>query len=247
MGAGMALTDYTHSAATGASGCEATEWQSSSTVRARSALGVSHSTTVAITSGIVMGSASKALSFDGDIVSGIVRANGISTGSTSLTVLGSGFGILASSGSLARAGTAAEAQEWVSDTAIRGLCSHGVPGSERLIVSTGMLVSSISDAVSYDKVALSSMPRANVAATGAMSVTVAGSGLGLMHVSATAKAGESSCESSQWHSATALACLMSATIASTRRVVVTVGSGVGSATESISTDIGSLSVASRAN
>ena len=95
-------------------------------------------------------------------------------------------------------------------------------------------------AVSMDVVETSTTSRANSAASGLMSVTVHGAGLGLAAFTAVGRSGQTGCEDTGWESETSVRCLLSSLHLGTRGIVVTVGSLVGSLSMSLSIDAVSI-------
>lgn len=72
---------------------KATNWQSTSSLACLSAVGNFHSNRVSLTAGAHASSASASFSVDSKLISGLIRTqNSAVTGSTSVTLGGSGFG-----------------------------------------------------------------------------------------------------------------------------------------------------------
>lgn len=74
--------------------------------------------------------------------------------------------------------TAAEAADWLSDTAVSCLASAAVFNSLSAAVTSSWAVGSGSTSISYDDMTTSSVRRANMGSTGSASVTVVGAGMG---------------------------------------------------------------------
>ena len=76
----------------GRSGAESTGWMSDTSMVCKVAGGVEGSLTFVATSGLVSGSWTTGISYDGSVVSSSVGVNVMSSGGVSMTVLGGGFG-----------------------------------------------------------------------------------------------------------------------------------------------------------
>ena len=73
----------------------------------------------------------------------------------------------------------------------------------------------------------------NRAGTGSASVTVHGSGLGLVAFTALGRVGQTGCEGTEWESETSVRCLVGHGARGTRRVVMTAGEREGAAADGL--------------
>ncbi len=92
MGADVSCGRYCGVVRVGRSGAEGTEWVSETSMVCKVAAGVEGSLSVVATSGVVAGSMTSGMSYDGSGVSGSVVWNVRSSGGASTTVIGGGFG-----------------------------------------------------------------------------------------------------------------------------------------------------------
>ena len=83
---------YSSGVRVGRSGAEGTEWVSETSIVCKAAAGVEGSLSVVATSGVLTGSWTSGVSYDGSVVSGSVGVNVRSSGGLSTTVIGGGFG-----------------------------------------------------------------------------------------------------------------------------------------------------------
>ena len=199
--------------------CEASLWQSSSSVlcktpSSRSGRG---SESVIVTMGRMrMGSLTEAASFQVPIVSSVVgtRANGQSGGFVSVTVHGHGLGHEGSSVSAGVGRSGAEASGWSSDSSVVCKVTSGRGQSLLVRMTVGGQGGSTSGGMSYDGDGsagawLASGSVQNVGGGGGGQITVAqAKDIGLV-ASAQGRVGSTSCEASGWASATELRCLTS--------------------------------------
>merc|ERR1719163_2301817 len=102
--------------------------------------------------------------------------------------------------------TGCEGTEWESETSVRCLAERS---------------GSMSEAYSVDVGSMSTMRRDNSAGTGSASVTVHGSSLGLVGMTAMVRSGQTGCEGTEWESETSVRCLAGHGGQGTRRVVMT--------------------------
>ena len=248
-GSGLGTRAWSLRVRLGDSVCEATEWVSDSAVRSMSAYsGRPDSRRIAVTIGVESGSLSSGASYSGSELSVGRGANAGATGSSSLTLLGTGLGLRAYSAVAGSGRSSCAASEWVSDTALRGLESHGGVGSQRSAVTAGMRAGSLSGALSFAVAVGSSMRVSNVAASGSASVTVHGAGLGHFESSASARGMDTACELSTWLSETAMACRAAeSTRLSSGRTVLTAGRRSGTLTSGLSVAVQAISVTTKAN
>ena len=125
-----------------------------------------------------------------------------------MTVHGSGLGLVAFT-ALGRVGqTGCEGTEWESETSVRCLVGRGMRGTRRVAMTAGEQGGSGSAMYSVDVGSLSVTRRSNRAGTGSASVTVHGSGLGLVAFTALGRMGQTGCEGTEWESETSVRCLV---------------------------------------
>merc|ERR1719253_240677 len=105
----------------------------------------------------------------------------------------------------------------------------------------------MSEAYSVDVGSMSTMRRDNSAGTGSASVTVHGSSLGLVGMTAMVRSGQTGREGTEWESETSVRCLAGHGGQGTRRVTMTAGERSGSMSEAYSVDVGSMSTMRRDN
>ncbi|KAJ1470089.1 hypothetical protein T484DRAFT_1849086 [Baffinella frigidus] len=252
-GAGLGLDSYTGASRVGQTGCEASKWASDTSLVCKTAGGVFGTLRVAVTAGARVGSVTEAvsydvpmlaggldLSFDEDVTATFGRTNSPSTGSVSMTVVGSMFGESDYTGASRVGSTACEASGWESDSSVRCLSSGGVVGTQRFAVTAGIRAGSVTEGLSFDLATLSGTVRANAPSTGNVSVTVLGANLAHSAYTAAARFAATACEHSAWESDSSLRCLAPGGVLGTLRVAVTAGARVGSLTDSVSYDTPSL-------
>eukprot|EP00961_Rhodomonas_salina_P141935 1910978-Rhodomonas_salina.1 len=223
-GSGLAGTASSVRVTSGETSCEATAWQSQSSVTCFVASGLSRSSRVGITASSSIGTLSAVVSFDSPRMSQLRFANLPATGSTSVTVLASSFGAAEYTVSGRQMFSSCEATLWLSDSSLR----YMVPGGEGrrslgIFITAGLSTGSQSDVASYSRPEVSSMFGTNRASKASVSVTLRGSTFAAGSYSVTARVGLSACEASTWHSDTEMASLSPVASGSTRRISVTAG------------------------
>ena len=162
----MGLESYTVLAREGQTGCEATEWESETSMRCMVGHGARGTRRVVMTVGERGGSVSQALSLDLGWISITRRGNRAGTGSTSVTVHGASMGLVSYTGQAREGHTGCEATEWESETSVRCQVQHGARGTRRVVMTVGEGGSSITQAWSVDLSMLSIIRRRNAARTG---------------------------------------------------------------------------------
>ena len=188
-----------------------------------------------------------ALSMDGTMISIVRRSNSAGTGSASLTVHGSGLGIeaLTSRGRLGQTGC--EGSEWASETSLRCLAGRGARDPHTAVVTAGGQAGSATAVYSADAGTMSSGKRYNMGSTGSASLTVHGSGLGMVALTAMGRSGQPGCEGSRWESDTSMQCLTGRGARGTHTAVVTAGGRGASISMALSMDGMMISIVRRSN
>jgi len=244
-GSAFGMVDYTgQSRGRHFSACEGTEWFSDTAIRMKVTSAISASRTTMLTLGELTNSITFAYSVDLSRISSSHCANTASTGSHSITVNGWGFGLRDHSGVFTIKHTASETTKWMSDSTVRSLVASSLSNTRRISMTTGVRVSTWSDVFSYDyhMGMHSEVLRSNHPSTGSTTITLLGTGFGLVLGTVTARIGNSRAEATAWYSSSGVMVRMSQGIAGTRRVALTSGSTVGTMTAGISFDIGNINV-----
>jgi hypothetical protein len=231
----------------GATGCEGTEWESETSVRCLTSSGARGTLRVAMTAGERSGSGSAMHSVDVGGLSVTGRSNGAGTGSASLTVHGSGLGLVLYTAMGRMGETGCEGTEWESETSVRCLTSSGSRGSRRVVITAIVQGGSLTRVMSIEAIGLSASRRSNAAGTGSAFVTVHGAGLGHAALTGMMRAGQTGCEGTEWESETSMRCLVGHGSRGTRRVTLTAGELSGSMTEALSVDVTGMSAMGRGN
>ena len=237
-GAGMGAAGKSAAMGGGSTACERTVWEADTSTVCQVGQGSMGSLRVAVTSGSSVSSVSVTLSFGAAAVSVTKRANGMSTGSLSISVHGRGLGTWDASSRGAAGDTGCEESAWTSDSCMRCLVGPATDSSRRLLVSAGVNAGSSSAVYSLDSGAMSATSSVNRPATGALSVTVYGAGAGVGYLSLSMGVGRSACPGTVWISDTSMLCLGVDGARGTRLVTVTAGARIGSASQMYSTDAG---------
>jgi hypothetical protein len=246
-GSGLGLVLYSALGRMGATGCEGTEWESETSVRCLTSSGARGTLRVAMTAGERSGSGSAMHSVDVGGLSVTGRSNGAGTGSASVTVHGSGLGLVLYTAMGRMGETGCEGSDWESETSVRCLTSSGSRGTRRVAMTAGDQGGSLTRVMSFGALVLSSSRRSNAARTGSAFVTVHGAGLGHAALTGMMRAGQTGCEGTEWVSETSVRCLVGHGSRGTRRVTLTAGELSGSMTEALSVDVTGMSVMGRGN
>jgi len=197
---------------------------------------------IVMTAGERGGTGSIGVSMDALGMSMTHRSNMAATGSASVTVHGAGLGLVVFT-AMGRAGqTGCEGTEWESETAARCMLGQGARGSLRIVMTAGEQGGSGSAVFTVDTGGLSLTRGYNRAATGSVSVTVHGAGLGLTSMTAMGRSGQMGCKGTEWKSETSMRCLMGRGAQGTSRMVMTAGERGESMTRAWSVDDSSVSM-----
>ena len=249
-GAGMGLVTYTGRAREGQTGCEATEWESETSVRCLESHGGLGSLRLLVTSGGSVRTLSEGLTLDFPVVSVLSVTNGPGTGKESIVVFGASFNLDSHSAHSRVGFSASESSLWLSETSVqcRSAAGSNHPGVMLgAVVTAGVTVGSISRAFTFNS-PISSFYPANQplrVRNGIPSLTIYGSDFGTSESSAAERVGHSSTQASFWISDSVLFCMVSAGMASSLPASVTVSGAVDSATMVLSYDIPQVRLAIR--
>lgn len=136
-GTNMGLVMYTARAHMGGSRCEATDWESETSLRCLMGHGAKGTRRVVMTLGERAGSASSGWSVDLLSVSSIRRINRAGTGSSSLTVHGANMGMIRHTVNTRVGHSGCESTDWESETSMRCRVHHGRGGTRRVMMTAG--------------------------------------------------------------------------------------------------------------
>jgi hypothetical protein len=199
-------------------------WMSDTGIICRFETGFRQSRNVRISLGLKFSTSTLLFSFSTSVISTISVFNGASTGTISLTLIGSNIGTVASSSSVRPLSTSCQASQWRSDTAIRCLVSSSISQSRILLITSGGVLSSTSQSFSFNAPHLSGagMYRNSYPYVPQM-LTLFGLEFGVSDNSPLARVGLTACESSMWTSQSSMLCRIASGMAINDHITVTVG------------------------
>jgi hypothetical protein len=209
----------------GGSGCEMSGWRSSSGVLCKLSAGVGGGSPmrrgqglpVVVTVGLQQGSRTQVCCYDAAAVSSVGGlTNGPSSGSASLTVAGSGFGIVGFSGRIGFgfgygsfvSSSSLDCTIWISVSSVFSKVSSGLGPGKFVFVSVGLVFGYMSSSFSYDEITISQIPTSFVS-TGSFYVQMRSSNVGLFDYSPRSSIGFSNSLVSSWVSYSMLRCKVS--------------------------------------
>eukprot|EP00286_Rhodomonas_abbreviata_P024601 CAMPEP_0181297044 /NCGR_PEP_ID=MMETSP1101-20121128/5026_1 /TAXON_ID=46948 /ORGANISM="Rhodomonas abbreviata, Strain Caron Lab Isolate" /LENGTH=505 /DNA_ID=CAMNT_0023401947 /DNA_START=215 /DNA_END=1732 /DNA_ORIENTATION=+ len=234
-GSGLGGMSFSAWARMGHSSCEASDWESDSSVRCLSSAGVRGTVRVGVTVGEALESMSESLSY-ALTLSSLIQANAGTTGSVSVTVAGMGLGGMMQSIRRRVGQSSCEASEWVSDSSVRCMSSSGVRGTLRLGLTVGDQAGSLTEALSYGRVEISTVNVLNRMFSSSTPISMRGSSFGLIGLSSKSAIGFTACEASVWESDTAMRCRLVGSFTGTLKLSLTSGASSGSMTQAMSYD-----------
>ena len=247
LGAGMGLVDGTAKTRVGVTACEVTGWMSQTAMRCLLGDSFRGSLKGSLTLGARVGSGTNAYSGGSGMVSVAKRANTPVTGTVVVSVTGSNMKAVGLSGGGRAWQSGFEVSTWVSDSCVRAQAGSAVGRSQRMSVTTGTRVGSVTRGFSSDRAAGSAVRRSNVATTGSLMLSLQGTRLGAFDTSWAARLSRSSCERSVWDSDTSVRVRTGDSVQGSRRVVLTSGRVVGSMSRGVSAEKGRMSLVTACN
>lgn len=214
--------------------CMTTSWISTTNVLCASSSqgygGAKHSVTVTVAA--VVGTRSHKFTYDAPVLSYLPDKNLPASGSSTITIQGLNFGSVAPTPTATTSDVyACATSSWTSGTTVQCAMGteHGKNGYQnagyRPLLTVTALVGTRQRQFTFDAPAVSSAV-SNTATSGAVSVTISGLNFGSWSVTPTLSIGGSKCTTTQWTSATTLAC-GSTGYGSSVRVGVTLSTVVG--------------------
>ncbi|KAJ1478607.1 hypothetical protein T484DRAFT_1904312, partial [Baffinella frigidus] len=223
---------YSQKARLGGTAGERSSWVADSTLLCRTGAGSGGSLPIQVTVAKRVGSALLAASYDTPSLRG--ASTDISS-ARNLTVSGGGF-LRWDASPGGRVGVSAcERAVWLSDSSLLCRASFGVGRSLRVAVTTSLLSSTITEAVSYEMVGFAPGLKGNVRVDGGGSVVLTGRD-GAVAYSARARVGHTACETSAWVSSTAMLCGTPSGVGRALTVALTAAVTTTTAAETLSFD-----------
>jgi hypothetical protein len=153
-----------------------------------------------------------------------------------ITVFGSGLSMKGYSGSIRLGGTASENTVWVSESSVICKTAEGQRRTWRVMITTGVSSSSLSEAISFDSPVAIGVRTSNSIPSDQRVVRILGHNLATGDSSIFAQIGETSCEMSNWLSETSLHCRVSIGKAATKSAEVTMVNKWGEVSQAVSFD-----------
>jgi hypothetical protein len=242
-GVQLARSAYSSKVRIGQTGSTVTIWRSASSLQALAPWGINLNTAARVTIQSAVNSLTSSFTFnDYQSLSNIFMPNSPSTGSSSFTVHGAGFGVAALSSKHRLLPTAAESSGWASDSSLKCRIFSGIERSREVYVTFGnSKVQSSTSVFSFNVVRIKRLQRANSASTGAVSISIAGSALGPQSFSLQAGMLFTGMEVSLWISDSSLVCKTAGGYSATRLMSVTAGKNMGSQTRAFSLEVPRIS------
>ena len=229
----------TTKARAGGTAPEATLWTSQSSTLSLVAVGAGATRNMVMTVGErTGGSRTQMLSYSTPRVSEIWIANVPVTGSGSLTLFGSWFGMISDISPWVRMHVSGcEQTTWIAHSSVICRSPGGDGGTGKTTVSAGRRAGTRTAAMTYAVAVASSARRSNTAASGAFVIGVlAGRGFAPTLTSLASRMHLSACETTIWSSDTSVTLLPSNGVRISRSIALTVGGKVGSMSAVLSFD-----------
>ena len=221
-GSSLGLVAFTALGRVGQTGCEGTEWESETSVRCLVGRGMQGTRRVTMTAGEQEGAGARCTLWIWELeCDAAVEPGGDGVGVGDGARVGSGAGGVHGAGSGGADGMRGDGVGVGDVGAVPGGTRD--PGTRRVMMTAGEQGGSGSAMYSVDAGSMSVTRRSNRAGTGSASVTVHGSGLGLVAFTALGRVGQTGCEGTEWESETSVRCLVGHGARGTRRVAMTAG------------------------
>ncbi len=205
-GGNFGAWDISASARIGQTRCESTFWISDSAVKCKLAGGIGVSLDLSVTTTGQVGLFASSVSYNGPTLTSATPRVLETTGSYSLTVFGSGFGIFDLTTRVRIGGTSAMSSLWISDSCLFVKQAAGVGESQSVTITAAVQKGSSTSIFSFAKAFLSSLSFHALPTTGSFSIVARGGRFGVNDYSMRSRIGYTACESSEWMSDSSLIC-----------------------------------------
>jgi len=205
-GQNFGLTNTTPTTRIGSTICTTSQWSTSTSIVCIAAYGTGASLTAAVTVAKQVGTRVKSFSYDSPVITASDRPNGAVSGSTSVTVMGSNFGMENFSPTITIGRSACQTTMWATDTSL--VCGL-MPGSGPSQTVTAMVTSVYGTTVSqysFDAPVITTSFMVNGPFAGGVVVTIHGTNFGARDLSSTAQVGQTYCASTVYVTNTAVSC-----------------------------------------
>ena len=230
---------------------EGTVWVSDSAVGVLIAAGGFASYRTSVTAGVQIGSISNFLSLGLPQISGVQRSNSVANSVHSPFILGSGSMLQSNTVGARNGFTSVAMSSWSSDTSVLCAIASSQQSSSRVVITAGSRTSSLTSAVSQDQFLILNAGQGNFPKTGAVSLSIVGSQLGVIISSCPLRQHVSNCEASLWKSDSSLVCKTTAgliyALLSPARLILSVGERAGSSSSMFSMSTAQLSSTKASN
>ena len=200
----------------------------------------SHS--VCVTAGSIVGTITRALSTDVNLIVNSIQAANTITREAGRTISTAILKTVGMSMMQRTGGSGSQSTDWISETSIQSVLStQGCKRSHTTVITMEARAGSLSNTITFDTAAISSMRQANAGERVQHAVIMHGSGVGTCSLTPVVRIGHTHCEETVWTSDTTVIAHPAHSISSSRLVMVTSGHGVGSTTGMVSVDTGVVS------
>ena len=137
--------------------------------------------------------------------------------------------------------TSDEGTRWISDTSVRAHAGQPLCPSRRLSVTSGLVVGTMTESLSFDAPMVSRIRSPSNIPTAATSVTLNGIGFGMYSISLQGRFSYTASDATFWDSSTTVSCKVSfSDRCKPHRLIVTVGRQSGSLIDVVTTDLALL-------
>jgi hypothetical protein len=208
-GVNFGVVDASPTLQLGRSTCRTSMWQSSTLVRCNPPSGSGIPGQVALTIGVLIGTASvdQAFTYDGPVLT-MFGVNAVTTQQTILSLAGINFGVAESdcTPTVAVASTLCTSAYWTSVTQILCRSPAGTGSAKDLRMTVSERVGSFFRALTYDAPVSTQVQNVNLTPTAGSSMTLTGTNFGVASLSVTIGVGRTVCGTSSWQSVTSAIC-----------------------------------------
>jgi len=202
--------DTTPTTRLGSTVCSTSQWRSATVIECVTAFGSGADLAAAVTVATQVGTRLTAFSYDNPVVTSMKRMNGAVSGGTSVTILGSNFGMEDFSPSIMIGESMCATSVWTANTAVTCQLTAGSGTGASASVTTTSLVGTLVSAFSYDAPVITVSVQSNSPLTASSLITLTGINFGLVDLSATARIGLTYCSATAYVTNTAMKCTTAA-------------------------------------
>ena len=222
--ANLGTFDATPTARIGGSASQSTKWKSDTALKCVAPLlSTNSANAVVVTLQSALSTRLKAFTFDCPVLAKITPSNGPTANPTVVRMTLANLGSFDATPMARIGGSASQSTKWTSDTALTFVAPLSTNSANAVVVTLQSALSTRLEAFTFDSPALAKITPPNSQTFGGRTMSVIGTGFGVVDTSPAVRAGATGCTATQWVSDSTVRCKLGPDTSSNLDVLVTIG------------------------